>query len=148
MSIERGSEAHIRALEAEVAKWKARAEGEDDAPTPVVQGEPVATLHDDGYWTPKKTDAGRELNYILSHAGARIDVYTAPLAAPAPVLTPAQAHADELVAALSDIAHGLEHARIWGGMKWEYNPLHPIHYVPLRDKARAVLAKIEAMGEP
>ena len=59
-------------------------------PAPVAQGEPVATLHDDGYWTPKKTDAGRELNYILSHAGARIDVYTAPLAAPAPVLTPAQ----------------------------------------------------------
>jgi len=68
--------------------------------------------------------------------------------APAPVLTPAQAHADELVAALSDIAHGLEHARIWGGMKWEYNPLHPIHYVPLRDKASAVLAKIEATGKP
>ena len=68
--------------------------------------------------------------------------------APAPVLTPAQAHAGELVEALSDIAHGLEHARIWGGMKWEYNPLHPIHYVPLRDKARAVLAKIEATGKP
>ena len=68
-------------------------------------------------------------------------------AAPAPVLTQAQACADELVAALSDIAHGLENARIWGGMKWEYNPLHPIHYVPLRDKARAVLAKIEATGQ-
>jgi len=44
MSIERGSEAHIRALEAEVAKWKARAEGEDDAPAPVAQGEPVGCI--------------------------------------------------------------------------------------------------------
>lgn len=51
----------------------------------------------------------------------------------------------ELLEALSDIAYGLESARIWGGMGWTYNPLHPVKYLPLRDKARAALAK--ARGE-
>lgn len=51
----------------------------------------------------------------------------------------------ELLESLSDIAHGLESARIWGGMEWTYTPLHPVKYLPLRDKARAALAK--AQGE-
>ena len=51
----------------------------------------------------------------------------------------------ELLEALSDIAYGLESARIWGGMNWAYNPLHPHKYLPLRDKARAAIAK--AKGE-
>jgi hypothetical protein len=69
-------------------------------------------------------------------------------AAPAPVaLTPAQQHADRLLSALSDIAYGLERARIWGGMKWEYNPLHPVHYIPLRDKARTVIKMVESTSQ-
>ena len=48
---------------------------------------------------------------------------------------------DELLEALSDIAHGLESARIWGGIEWTYNTLHPVKYLPLRDKARTALAK-------
>ena len=51
----------------------------------------------------------------------------------------------ELLEALSDIAYGLESARIWGGMDWAYNPLYPYKYLPLRDKARAAIAK--ATGE-
>ena len=39
---------------------------------------PVATLHDDGYWTAKKTEAGRLLDQRLRNAGSRVDVYTAP----------------------------------------------------------------------
>ena len=50
-----------------------------------------------------------------------------------------------LLSALSDVAYGLESARIWGGMEWAYNPLHPFKYLPLRDKARAAIAK--ATGE-
>ena len=46
-----------------------------------------------------------------------------------------------LLSALSDVAYGLESARIWGGMDWSYNPLHPFKYLPLRDKARAAIAK-------
>lgn len=47
----------------------------------------------------------------------------------------------ELVEALSDVAYTLDSARIWGGMEWTYNPLHPFKYLPARDKARAALAK-------
>ena len=51
----------------------------------------------------------------------------------------------ELLQALSDIAYGLESARIWGGMEWSYNSLRPFKYLPLRDKARAAIAT--ATGE-
>lgn len=47
----------------------------------------------------------------------------------------------ELVEALKDVVYTLESARIWGGMEWTYNPLHPFKYLPARDKARSVLAK-------
>jgi len=59
--------------------------------------------------------------------------------------TDSQKANQELLEALSDIAYGLESARIWGGMGWAYNPLHPYKYLPLRDKARAAIAK--ATGE-
>jgi hypothetical protein len=52
---------------------------------PVAPAEPVATLHDDGWWTTKDTEAGRLLNSRLRHAGTRVDVYTAPVA---PALVP------------------------------------------------------------
>jgi hypothetical protein len=52
----------------------------------------------------------------------------------------------ELMEALNDIAYRLEQSRIWGGMDWSYHPMHPVNYLPLRDKARAALAK--ATGEP
>ena len=47
----------------------------------------------------------------------------------------------ELLTALVDVSYTLEKARIWGGMDWHYNPLHPVHYLPARDKARAVIEK-------
>lgn len=47
----------------------------------VGEQEPVAKLHDDGYWTPMKTEAGRALNDRLMRAGSpSIDVYAAPVA--------------------------------------------------------------------
>lgn len=46
---------------------------------PAVAGEPVAYLHDDGYWTAAKTDAGRNLNDRLLFAGSpKVAVYTTP----------------------------------------------------------------------
>lgn len=51
----------------------------------------------------------------------------------------------ELVEALSDVAYTLDSARIWGGIEWTYNPLHPFKYLPARDKARA--AAIRARSE-
>ncbi len=46
---------------------------------PAVAGEPVAYLHDDGYWTAAKTDVGRSLNDRLLFAGSpKVAVYTTP----------------------------------------------------------------------
>ncbi len=46
------------------------------APQPPAEAqEPVAILHDDGYWTPTKTEAGRQLNERLMQAGSRVEVY-------------------------------------------------------------------------
>ena len=47
----------------------------------------------------------------------------------------------ELLESLVDVSYTLEKARIWGGMEWKYNPLHPVHYLPARDKARAAIKK-------
>lgn len=33
-----------------------------------------------------------------------------------------------------DAAYTLEKARIWNGMGWTYNPLHPVHYAPMRER--------------
>lgn len=35
--------------------------------------------------------------------------------------------------------HQLEKARIWGGMGWQYNPLHPLHYRSALERLRDVL---------
>lgn len=44
-------------------------------------------------------------------------------------------------------AHKLEGARIWNGMDWHYNPLHPIYYLPALKRLRDVLAgKIEPVA--
>ena len=49
------------------------------AAAPQPSAEPVALLHDDGYWTAAKTDAGRRLSERLLFAGSpSIAVYTAP----------------------------------------------------------------------
>jgi hypothetical protein len=44
-----------------------------------------------------------------------------------------------LRATMEDAAYQLSKARIWGGMDWHYNPLHPMHYKPALDKMRGVL---------
>ncbi len=33
-----------------------------------------------------------------------------------------------------DAAYTLDKARIWNGMGWTYNPLHPVHYAPMRER--------------
>jgi len=56
-------------------------------------------------------------------------------------ITELEAANAELLAALVDVSYTLEKARIWGGMDWTYNPLHPVHYLPARDKASAAIKK-------
>ena len=40
-------------------------------------------------------------------------------------------HLEQLV---TDATYTLSKERIWGGMDWTYNPLHPIHYKPMRER--------------
>lgn len=84
----------LNALRAALASQPAQAdvslinEGNKPAQAETV-GEVVATLHDDGYWTPAKTEAGRALNERLMRAGTRVEVClphaAPPQAQPAPV---------------------------------------------------------------
>lgn len=53
--------------------------------------------------------------------------------------TDLEAENQRLREALIDIKYGLEGARIWGGMEWAYNPLHPFKYLPLIAKAEGAL---------
>jgi hypothetical protein len=56
------------------------------------------------------------------------------------------AHLEQLV---TDAVYTLSKARIWGGMDWHYNPLHPIHYKPMRDRLAVEGDAIyAARGEP
>lgn len=44
-----------------------------------------------------------------------------------------------------DAAYTLEKARIWNGMGWTYNPLHPVHYSPMPERLRNECENIEAI---
>ncbi len=35
---------------------------------------------------------------------------------------------------LSEMARLLDSSRIWGGMEYVYHPIHPVKYLPLRNK--------------
>jgi hypothetical protein len=41
------------------------------------------------------------------------------------------AHLEQLI---TNATYTLSKARIWNGLDWTYNPLHPIHYKPLRER--------------
>jgi len=43
-----------------------------------------------------------------------------------------------------DAAYTLDKARIWNGMGWTYNPLHPVHYTPMRERLHNECDSIEA----
>ena len=55
------------------------------------------------------------------------------------------AHLEQLI---TDATYTLSKARIWGGMDWTYNPLHPIHYKPMRDRLAGEADVIYAAREP
>jgi hypothetical protein len=47
----------------------------------------------------------------------------------------------DLMTALSGAARAFEKARIWGGMEWVYNILHPMHYKPALEETRAAIKR-------
>lgn len=54
-------------------------------------------------------------------------------------------HLEQLV---TDATYTLSKARIWNGMGWNYNPLHPMYYAPLRDRLAVEADAIYAAREP
>ena len=44
-----------------------------------------------------------------------------------------------LRATMEGAVYQLTKARIWGGMEWHYNQLHPMHYRPALERLREVL---------
>ena len=44
----------------------------------------------------------------------------------------------------ADIIRLLEGSRVWGGMDWTYNPIHPFKYLPIKDRVREALDAVKA----
>lgn len=49
------------------------------------------------------------------------------------------AERDALFKAAESAVHDMEKARVWNGMDWYYNPLHPLHYRSALENLRAAL---------
>ena len=52
--------------------------------------------------------------------------------------------ADPRFQVYATVLHLLESDRIWGGIDWHYNPIHPTKYLSVRDKVRKALDKVKA----
>jgi hypothetical protein len=55
------------------------------------------------------------------------------------------AHLEQLV---TDATYTLSKARIWNGMDWTYNPLHPVIYTQMRERLSNEADAIYAAREP
>ena len=47
--------------------------------------------------------------------------------------------ADPRFQILADVDRLLNGSKIWGGMDWSYNPIHPVKYRPVAEKVRKAL---------
>ena len=52
--------------------------------------------------------------------------------------------ADPRFQLLADVIKLLEGSRVWGGMDWTYNPIHPVKYLPIKDRVREALDAVKA----
>ena len=43
---------------------------------------------------------------------------------------------------LVEVDRLLNGSKIWSGMDWSYNPIHPVKYLPVRDKVNQALADL------
>ena len=51
--------------------------------------------------------------------------------------------ADPRFQILADVDKLLNGSRIWGGMEWTYNPIHPVKYMPVAEKIRKALDNLK-----
>ena len=47
--------------------------------------------------------------------------------------------ADPRFQILAEVDRLLNGSKIWGGMDWSYNPIHPVKYLPVAEKVRKAL---------
>ena len=52
--------------------------------------------------------------------------------------------ADPRFQILADVDKLLNGSKIWGGMEWNYHPIHPFKYRPVAEMIRAELDKLKA----
>lgn len=52
--------------------------------------------------------------------------------------------ADPRFQILADVDKLLNGSKIWGGMDWTYNPIHPFKYRPVAEKIRKALDDLKA----
>lgn len=43
---------------------------------------------------------------------------------------------------LADLDRLFNSSKVWGGMEWDYHPIHPVKYRPMAEKVRAELGKL------
>ena len=51
--------------------------------------------------------------------------------------------ADPRFQLLADVIKLLEGSRVWGGMDWTYNPIHPVKYLPIKERVREALDAVK-----
>lgn len=51
--------------------------------------------------------------------------------------------ADPRFKILADVDRLLEGSKIWGGMEWTYNPIHPVKYLPVKERVRKALDELK-----
>lgn len=52
--------------------------------------------------------------------------------------------ADPRFQVLADVSKLLDGSRVWGGMEWTYQPIHPFKYLPVREQVRQALDDLYA----
>ena len=53
-----------------------------------------------------------------------------------------QLYSDPRHEILAEMVRVLDGSRVWGGMEWVYHPIHPVKYLPLKDKVHEELDKL------
>jgi hypothetical protein len=52
--------------------------------------------------------------------------------------------ADPRFQLLADVDKLLNGSKMWSGMGWNYSPIHPVKYLPVRDQVRKALDDLKA----
>ena len=51
-------------------------------------------------------------------------------------------YSDPRHAILAEMSKVLDSSKMWSGMGWQYHPIHPVKYLPLKEKVAEELNKL------